>query len=49
MRDRMKRALGWLCYRIVIAMPAAPSATGVRGWMLSWAGYYASLPVDASK
>ena len=40
----MKRALGWLCYRIVMALPYPPPPRGIHGWLLSWAGYYANDP-----
>lgn len=39
MTHRLKMALGWLCYWPVMVLPT--SSTGMRGWALGWAGYYA--------
>ena len=41
---QIKMALGWACYWIVMLDPRPLSGTGFRGWMLSWAGYYADPP-----
>jgi len=40
----MRRALGWLCYRIVMAWPGAWPIGAVAGWILAWAGDYANEP-----
>ena len=37
----MRRALGWLCYRIVMAWPGAWPIGAVAGWILAWADDYA--------
>lgn len=38
----MMRALGWTCYRIVMAWPGAWPNGAVAGWILAWAGYHAN-------
>ena len=43
----MRRALGWLCYRIVMAWPGAWPIGAVAGWILAWAGDYANEPPNA--
>lgn len=40
----MRAALGWACYRIVMAWPTAWPAGAVADWMLAWAGDYANTP-----
>lgn len=37
----MKRLIGWLCYRFILAWPYPLAATGIVGWALSRAGEYA--------
>ena len=43
----MRRALGWMCYRIVMAWPGAWPRGAVACWMLAWAGDYANEPPNA--
>lgn len=43
----MRRALGWMCYRIVMAWPGAWPSGAVAGWILAWAGDYANEPPNA--
>lgn len=40
----MRRALGWLCWRIVMRWPCAWPSGAVAGWILAWAGDYANEP-----
>jgi len=43
----MMRALGWTCYRIVMAWPGAWPNGAVAGWILAWAGYHANETPNA--
>lgn len=43
----MRRALGWLCWQIVMAWPVAWPSGAVAGWILAWAGDYANEPPNA--
>ena len=43
----MKRALGRLCWHIVMAWPGAWPGGAAAGWILAWAGYYANEAPDA--
>lgn len=43
----MRLALGWMCYRIVMAWPGAWPSGAVAGWILAWAGDYANEPPNA--
>lgn len=43
----MRRALGWMCYRIVMAWPGAWPSGAVAEWILAWAGDYANEPHNA--
>lgn len=38
----MRRALGWMCYRIVMAWPGTWPSGAAAGWILAWAGNYAN-------
>lgn len=40
----MRRLLGWMCWRIVMAWPGAWPAGALAGCVLSWAGDYANEP-----
>ena len=40
----MRRALGWMCWQIVMAWPSAWPSGAVAGWILAWAGDYANEP-----
>ena len=43
----MRRALGWLCWQIVMAWPGAWPSGAIAGWILAWAGDYANEPHNA--
>lgn len=43
----MRRALGWLCWQIVMRWPGAWPSGAVAGWILAWAGDYANEPPNA--
>ena len=43
----MRRALGWMCYRIVMAWPGTWPSGAAAGWILAWAGDYANEPPNA--
>lgn len=40
LRGLAAAALGWLCFRIVMALPLM-EARGLYGWLVAWAGWYA--------
>jgi hypothetical protein len=39
----LRFALGWLCFRAVLALPVRMDNRAYR-WALAWAGYYAHHP-----
>lgn len=43
----MRRALGWMCWQIVMRWPGAWPSGPVAGWILAWAGDYANETPNA--
>jgi len=43
----MRRALGWMCWQIVMRWPGAWPSGAVAGWVLAWAGDYANEPPNS--
>ncbi len=43
MKKNLKLCLGWICFKIVMALPHRywNDKSKVFMWILSWAGYYA--------
>lgn len=43
MRERVRYALGWLCFELVMLLPVRMESPVYR-WLVGWAGFYAHHP-----
>lgn len=41
----MKRALGWMCWQVVMHWTGAWPSSAMSAWMLAWAGNHANDPL----
>ena len=46
MREALKLAYGWVCYRLVVAAPLDWLSNRLGLHFVAWAGYYAYRPTN---